>query len=90
MADKLDIFSGGKKMRVASVQHLPTERKEHNLKKLEQLINTAVKKGAILIVLPEFATTVAPNSAAGLKRRSQVAGRMPQVTSRRSQVVLKS
>ena len=67
MADKLDVFSGEKKFRVASVQHLPTQQKEKNLQKLEQLINSAVEKGAILIVLPEFATTMAPNSEKDLR-----------------------
>ena len=62
MADELSSFSGGKKFRVASIQHLPTERKDHTLQKLQQLILEAVKKGAKVIVLPEFATTLAPNS----------------------------
>lgn len=62
MADELCIFSGGKKFRVASIQHLPTERKDQNLRRLEQLIFEAAKRGAKLIVLPEFATTLAPNS----------------------------
>jgi len=51
MADELYIFSGGKKFRVASIQHLPTERKDHNLQRLQQLIFEAVKKDAKLIVL---------------------------------------
>lgn len=67
MADELDGFSGGKKFRVASVQHLPTENKEQNLQKLERLISNAVKEGAKLIVLPEFATTMAPNSEEDLR-----------------------
>jgi len=62
MAHELDIFSGGKKFRVASIQPLPTERKDQNLQRLQQLMFEAVKKGAKLIVLPEFATTLAPNS----------------------------
>ena len=62
MADELDIFSGGKKFRVAAIQHLPTERKDQNLQRLQQLVVEAAKKGAKLIVLPEFATTLAPNS----------------------------
>ena len=62
MADELDIFSDGKKFRVASIQHLPSERKDQNLQRLQQLIHEAAKKGAKLIVLPEFATTLAPNS----------------------------
>ena len=62
MADELDIFSGGKRFRIASIQHLPTERKDQNLQRLQQLIFKAAKKGAKLIVLPEFATTLAPNT----------------------------
>lgn len=55
-------FSCVKKLRVASIQPLPTARKEQNLLKLQELIAQAVQTGAKLIVLPEFATTFAPNS----------------------------
>ena len=52
-----------KKFRVASIQPLPTARKEQNLLKLQELIAQAVQTGAKLIVLqlPEFPTTFAPN-----------------------------
>ena len=62
MASEEGIFTNVKKFRVASIQLLPTARKEQNLQKLQELIAQAVQTGAKLIVLPEFATTFAPNS----------------------------
>ena len=49
------------KIRVASIQLLPTARKEQNLQKLQELIAQAMQTGAKLILLPEFSTTFAPN-----------------------------
>lgn len=63
MAEEVGI-SDRQSFRVAVVQPFLTARKEQNLQKLQELIAQAVEKGAQLVVLPEFTTTVAPNSAA--------------------------